>query len=362
MSVCDLNLNVASQVFSPEAHKELLEVAYSPQILESMFAASGAMDFFQAPVDESWKNNLSIHQSIRVRFRDYENPFEKVQVEDVQYIAGEECPPRLDPTCATNCISSAPTYRSCEVLFNKKFRIGVQWCPETETLLYGEAETRYRESVDAAMTVVASNGWNELICQAIASPEATILPRFQSCFATHYYDAATADPVLDLTEVINYLQRLYGQRFMSEFVLIIHPDIELAIATQLSGHINNYDNNGVMGISPIKDVFAAGGYRTMPSLSRLWGVTLVVADAGRDHYTGANNHNAFENADGSKVYALFASRRSFFHGAVTLMDKKHYPATCDNPIETYTQTWMDYNKILFPEEIFVVALDSACLN
>lgn len=363
MSVCDLSVTVGTQPLDPATHIPLMEMTYSNSVLEQKFASAGALNFFQPEVDDSWKNDLSIHSSIRVKFKAYQNPFNIVGVSDVTYKDGETCPPAMDLACTSGCVSSENAWSTVDVKFSKMFRVGVRWCVETEKLLYQDAESRWDESIDAAQKVQATVGWSELICQAIAAPATTLLPTFRSQFPTHYFDAQDSDRYDTMTRVINYMKRVYGPRWDSEFVILADPQFEMDIL-DLGSELHSYNKTGIPSALGNVDTFAAGGFRTMPSLPKLWGSAVLITPDVVDYYPNSgslngDNLNPFQNADGSKYYVVIVSKRAFFHGAVTLMDKKHFPATCDDKYDAIQQTWISFYKLLFPNEIFVVAFNQA---
>lgn len=74
----------------------------------------------------------------------------------------------------------------------------------------------------------------------------------------------------------------------------------------------------------------------------------------------AGSFNPFLSADGKKYYVVIASRRSFLTGVEPLMDMTHFPATCDNKYESIQETFLGYNDLLFPREVFIIAFDVQC--
>lgn len=361
MSVCDLTVTVGSQPLDPATHLPLMEMVYSNNILEEKFQAAGALNFFTPEVDDSWKNDLSIHQSIRIRFKNYRNPFNNVGVAEITYNEDETCPPVMDDQCDPGCVSNENSWRYEDVRFKNKFRVGVSWCVESEKLLYQDGENRFNESIEDSKTVISTVGWSELVCQAIANPATTLLPAFQAVFPTHYYDAGAADQYTVLTNVFNYMQRIYGPRWNSEFAIIADPQLELDLSANTSDW-HNYDKTGIPTAQGNVDMFVAGGFRPMTLLPKLWGKAIMIAPDVVDYYPtsgslSGTNLNPFQNANGSKYYVVIVSKRAFFHGAASLMDKKYFPATCDNKYDSIQQTWLSFYKLLFPNEIFVVAFD-----
>lgn len=361
MGVLDLTVNVGSQPLDPETHLPLMKMVYSDQILEEKFQTAGALNFFKPEVDDRWKNDLDVHHSIRVRYKNYRNPFNNVAVSDVTYKDGETCPPVLDQACTTGCVSTENSWRTIDVTFSKNTRVGVSWCVETEKLLYQDAESRWNESVSDAQEVHSTLGWTELVGQAIANPATTLLPAFRNVFPTHYYDAGDADRYDVMTRVFNYMKRLYGRRWDSEFVTIADPQFELDLL-DVQTNIHNYDKTGIPTAQGNVDTFVAGGFRPMPALPRLWGSAILIAPDVYSYYPDSgslsgDNLNPFQNADGSKYYLVVVSKRAFFQGAVTLMDKQYFPATCDNKYSSIQQSWLHFYQLLFPNEVFVVAFN-----
>lgn len=360
MAYCDLSVDVGSQALDPATHLPLMEMVYSNNILEEKFGSAGALNFFQPEVDDRWKNDLSIHQSIRIRFKNYRNPFNNVAVSAVTYNEDESCPPVMDSQCDPGCVSSENSWRYEDVRFKNKFRIGVSWCVEEEKLLYQDGESRFNESIEDSKVVISTVGWSELICQAIAAPATRLIPNF-ALSATHYFDATTADPYDTMTKVIQYMQRVFGQRWQSEFAILADPQFELDILDATS-NLHDHSNNGTVTPWGHTDTFVAGGFRPMTALPKLWGKPVMIAPDVVDYYptTGAlagQNLNPFGNQAGTKYYVVIVSKRAFFHGAVPLMDKKYFPATCDNKYDSIQQTWISFYKLLFPNEIFVVAFN-----
>jgi len=362
MAFCDLTVDVASQPLDPATHLPLMEMVYSNNILEEKFASAGALDFFTPEVEMIGdKKDLSISQSIRIRFKQYRNPFNNVAISAVTYNEDENCPPVMDSQCDPGCISSENKWRYEDVRFKNKFRIGVSWCVEEEKLLYQDAESRFNESVDDSKTVVSTVGWSELICQAIATPATRLIPNF-SLSATHYFDATTADPYDTMTLVIQYMQRVYGPRWASDFAILADPQFELDILDGQS-NLHNFNNDGQVTPWGHMDTFVAGGFRAMTALPKgLWGKPVMIAPDVVDYYPtegalAGQNLNPFSNQAGTKYYVVIVSKRAFYHGAVPLMDKHYFPATCDNKNESIQQTWISFYKLLFPNEVFVVAFN-----
>lgn len=363
MPVCDYTQDVGSQPLDPATHLPLMKMVYNDKILEEQFAGAGALNFFTPEVEMiGGRESLAIAQSIRIRYKEYRNPFNNVAVSEVTYDETNTCPPVMDDQCDPGCVSSENKWRFDDVKFKNKFRVGVSWCVESEKLLYQDAESRFNESVDDGKKVQGAVGWSELICQAIASPADTKLPYFAALFPTHYYNAAGADPYVALTNVFNYMQRMYQGRWNNEFMVLAHANLELALASVTSDW-HNYDKTGINTANGNVDTFVAGGFQAMTLLPKTWGKPIMIAPDVVDFYPteGAldgDNLNPFSNSAGTQYYVLIVSKRAYYHGAVSLMDKHYFPATCNNKYDAIQQTWISFYKLLFPSEIFVVALNN----
>lgn len=361
MAIVDLTNDVGNQVLNPATHIPLMEMVYSDTILEDRFAKAGGLNFFNPEVKKLGESDLALSHSIRIRFKGYQNPFNIVGVSKVSYQDGETCPPVLDDLCDPGMVSAENSWRYEDVKFKNKFRIGVGWCVENEVLLYQDAEDRFGETVAASEVVMSTVGWSELVTQAIAEAADTLLPNF-TLSTKHYYDAGATDPVEVLTKVFQYMSRVYGPRWKSEFAVFADPQLELDIIASDSS-IHNYDTTGKTSIHPMHDVLTAGGFSKMAALPRgLWGTDIYLAPDVVDYYPTegdlfGSNLNPFRNATGSKYYVLIASRRSFYAGAVSLMKKRHFPATAADKNEYIQQTWLSFYKLLFPKEVFVVAFN-----
>ena len=343
MAVCDLTVDVGSQPLDPATHLPLINMVYNDKVLEQRFAEDGSLNFFNPEVDESWKNNLSVAQSVRIRYKNYRNPFNNVGVTQVQYDEDNTCPPTMSDQCDPGCISSENSWRYADIRFKNKFRVGVSWCVESEKLLYQDADSRWSESIGDSQTVISTVGWSELICQSIASPATKKLPTF-TLSANHYFDAGAADQYDTMTLVFNYMQRLYGNRWTAEFMTVADAQFELDIIGRGSD-LHAWNSTGIATVNGNVDAFAAGGFRAMPALPRLWNMPILIAPDVVAYYPtdgalAGQNLNPFANADNSKYYVVIASKRSFYHGAVSLMDKHYFPATCDNKYDSIQQTWL----------------------
>ena len=359
MAVCDLTTTVTNQPLDPTLHIPLFKMKYSSAILEQCIDGWAGLDWFQPEVQTSeLTNDFNMGHSLRIRYKEHENPFDSVLVEDVTYAAGEDCPHRLDEACTPGCISTGSSWRVKDVLYDKKFRTGASWCVETESLTYGDLESRFTENVEKTRTVISINSWSKLICDAIAAPHATEIPTDAACFPTHFYQAglASVNAVDILKKVTSYLKtRCQG----TEMAIFTHRYFEQDMTD--CDAFCSYEKTGVSTPAAQVDSLVQGGWSMMPSLPRgIWGKGIMIAPDSVDLYRGGVNYNPFLNDDGTKYYMLIASKRSFFTGVTPLMDMKFFPATCDNKNEAIQQTWLTFNCILFPEEVFVLEFDVNC--
>lgn len=365
--LCNFNQDLSNTPLSPDDHIPLLQMKYSSKVLEDRFATFSGIDWFNPEVTvQELTNNLEVGQSLRVRFKNHENPFNQVQVSDVEYKDGETCPPQLDLDCAPGCVSTAPSWRSKDILFDKLYRVGASYCVETERLTYGELESRFQDNLRANQTVQAAHAWNQLICKAVANPANTLIPTDAECFPVHYIEggsAATSGYDI-LTQVIAYMKAVFGNAGGVDFGIFAHRYLELDLLGSASS-LHNYSNTGIPTAWGNVDQLVQGGWKPMPALpGGLWGEKFLIAPDSVDLYVGsgagARNYNPFISADGSKYYVVIASRRAFYTGITPLMDMRRFPATCDNKYESIQQSFLGFNDILFPNEIFVIAFDIDC--
>ena len=355
-----------------------MEVKYHPTILKDRFAQFAGLGFFNPEVSVV-SSDLQISHSLIVRFENTENPFNLVNVSDVTYKSGQSCPPVMDMPCTAGCISTVPTWRQKEIRFDKLYRVGASWCVETEKLTYGTLEERFRKSVEANTHIQGILAWNAFMCQAIEAAKATqtMIPTDRACFATHYYDAgsAIANGYEALSQAINYMKVVYGG--LTEYGILAHryfeSDMVAPGASIYTGFGAASTANANAGATTVNVPLVQGGWKAMGPLGgKLFGETVYIAPDDIFFYnptvnaqTGAitggsavNSFNPFLSADGKKYYVVIASRRSFL--TEPLMDMTHFPATCDNKYESIQESFLGYNDLLFPREVFVLAFDVAC--
>lgn len=380
MALCDYDKTIENTPLSPEDHIPLMEVKYHPTILKDRFAQFAGLDFFNPEVTVV-SRDLQISHSLIVRFENTENPFNLVNVSDVTYKQGQSCPPVMDMPCTEGCISTVPTWRQKEIRFDKLYRVGASWCVETEKLTYGTLEERFRKSVEANTHIQGILAWNAFMCQALEAAQATqtMIPTDRACFATHYYDAgsAIANGYEALSQAINYMKVVYGG--LTEYGILAHryfeSDMVAPGATIYTGFGAASSANANAGATTVNVPLVQGGWKAMGPLGgKLFGETVYIAPDDIFFYnptintaTGAitngsavNSFNPFLSADGKKYYVVIASRRSFLTGVEPLMDMTHFPATCDNKYESIQESFLGYNDLLFPREVFILAFDVAC--
>lgn len=364
--ICNVNQKVASQPLAPEDHIPLLKMRYSGKVLEDKFASFAGLDYFQPEVEKAeMEDNFKFSQSLVVRFKNHENPFNHVEISDVVYKTNQSCPPMIDFQCQPSCISTAPSWRNKEIRFDKYYTVGAQWCPKLENVTFETLDERMQESLQDQEKVQGILAWNYLVCQSIANPAKTLNPIDAKCFPVHYIDggnaAANAYPLLG--QVIGYMKAMFGGT--TDFAILTNRFFEQdIISADSSAH--NYANTGIPTDWGTKTALVQGGWRPMaPFGGRLWGEQILIAPDSVDFYGQtadgkAVNYNPFVSDDLTKYYMVIVSRRAFFTGVMPLGDVQHYPATCGDGKETLEQTFIGYNDILFPNEVFVIAFDLNC--
>lgn len=380
MALCDYDKTIENTPLSPEDHIPLMEVKYHPTILKDRFAQFAGLGFFNPEVTVV-SRDLQISHSLIVRFENTENPFNMVNVSDVTYKEGQSCPPVMDMPCTPGCISTVPTWRQKEIRFDKLYRVGASWCVETEKLTYGTLEERFRKSVEANTHIQGILAWNAFMCQALAAAKATetMIPTDRACFATHYYDAgsAIANGYEALSQAINYMKVVYGG--LTEYGILAHryfeSDMVAPGATIYTGFGAASSANANAGATTVNVPLVQGGWKAMGPLGgKLFGETVYIAPDDIFFYnptintntgaitggSAANSFNPFLSADGKKYYVVIVSRRAFLTGVEPLMDMTHFPATCENKYESIQESFLGYNDLLFPREVFILAFDVAC--
>lgn len=379
MAICDYTHEVDNQPLSPEDHIPLLQVKYSREILEEKFNSFAGINWFNPEVKPlELTGDLKVGQTLIVRYKNPQSPFDLVNVSDVQYKEDQTCPPMLDLECTPGCISTVPSWRNKEICFDKLYRVGASWCVETERLTYGTLDERFRESLEANTQVQGIFAWNAFMCQAITAAQATqtLIPTDAACFPTHYYYAGSAvsNGYEVLSQVIAYMKTVFG---MAEYAIFAHRYFESDMVAP-GATIYNFGMstaNANAGATTVNVELVQGGWKPMGVLGgKLFGETVYIAPDTIWFYnptintaTGAitpgkaaDSFNPFLSADGTKYYVVIASRRSFLTGVTPLMDATRFPATCDNKYESLQASFLGFNDLLFPREVFVIAFDVEC--
>lgn len=377
--ICNYTNTVENTPLSPDDHIPLLQVKYSNKILEDKFNTFAGINFFNPEISPmELTGDLKVGQTLIVRYKNSENPFDLVNVSDVTYKEDQTCPPQLDLDCTPGCISTVPSWRSKEICFDKLYRIGASWCVETERLTYGSLDERFNESVKANTMIQGVFAWNAFMCQAIEAAKATetMIPTDRNCFPTHYYEAgsAVANGYEVLSQVIAYMKTVFG---MSEYGILAHRYFESDI-TAPGATIYNFGHstaNANAGATTVNVELVQGGWKPMGVLGgKLFGETVYIAPDSVWFYnptvnkqtgnltggTAANSFNPFLSDDGTKYYVVIASRRAFLSGVTPLMDATRFPATCDNKYESIQASFLGFDDLLFPREVFVIAFDVNC--
>lgn len=350
----------APATIGPDGIYEYMRQIWSPQVLEHKFASNLLLWFFNPEVSGEWMENLHRTHSIRVTFKKWMNPLSRVKVSKLSYKEGVECPKQLNLACEIGPAGPLDDYETVDIDFRFKYDIRVDTCVVTERLTLQETEEQWKANVEAYAYRRAIDAWFALAEQIIASDSPVLIPHFKTVLgATNYIQAGAADPYETLSNVFNYLGRVFGPRFNQEFVVTIHPDIALEFMVNHSDLLS-YDQTGIRQDWLRIDQSSLGGFAELPTLPRWYGRQILVApdDVAFHNGTPGNaNFSPWENADGSKVRAIIASRRSFYTKTVQLMPMRKFAATADNPIETIAATWLGGDKLLFPEETFLVEFD-----
>lgn len=379
MAVCDYTKEVDNTPLSPEDHIPLLQVKYSRQILEEKFATFAGINWFNPEVKPlELTGDLKVGQTLIVRYKNPQSPFDLVNVSDVAYKQDQTCPPMLDLECTPGCISTVPSWRNKEICFDKLYRVGASWCVETERLTYGDLDERFRESMEANNKVQGIFAWNAFMCQALTAAQATqtLIPTDAACFPTHYYYAgsAVANGYEVLSQVIAYMKTVYGD---NEYGILAHRYFESDMVAP-GATIYNFGMstaNANAGATTVNVPLVQGGWKPMGVLGgKLFGETVYIAPDNLWFYnptidttTGeitpgeaAGSFNPFLSADGTKYYVVITSRRAFLTGVTPLMDPTRFPATCDNKYESLQASFLGFNDLLFPREVFIIAFDVEC--
>lgn len=357
----------ADGVVGPNAIYELMRQVWTPEILEHKFAQNLLISVFNAPVDDSWMNNLSKSHSARITFKKWMNPLQRVRVAELSYVAGKECPKQLELNCEIPSAGPLDEYETVDVDFKFEYSIRADLCVKNIKFYPGQVEEQYREDLEAVAYRRALDAWNSLAEQIIASESPVLIPSMTDKVGTtnHLIVAAgSADSFYTVaSNVFNYMRRAFGPRFKTDFIITIHPDLALEIEQDFSQALS-YDTTGIRQEWLNVDQSAFGTFDVLPSLPRWRGLTVLIApdDVAMHNGTpGGANMNPWEgeNEEKDTVRMIIASRRSFWTKTIQIMDKRIFPATVENPVESMVEIWAGGDKLIYPEETFLVEFERA---
>ena len=341
----------------PDGIYEFMRQIWTPEILEHKFAQNLLLSAFNAPVEDGWMDNLKVSHSARITFKKWMNPLQRVRVAELSYKEGKTCPKQLDIDCVIPPAGVLDEYEQVDVDFRFEYSIRVDTCVKTKKITLGEAEQNYAEDLQAVTYRRAIDAWNSLAEQIEASGTPILIPAFANKLGdANYFDAGDADFYETASNVFNYMRRVFGPRFKSDFLITIHPDLALDIEVNHS-ELLSYDKTGIVQDWLNVDQSAFGTFDMLPSLPRWRGLNILIAPddvAFHNGTPGAANFSPWENEDGTKVRMIIASRRSFWTKTIQLMDKTIFPATVENPVESMVEIWIGGDKLIYPEETFLV--------
>lgn len=341
----------------PDGIYEFMRQIWTPEILEHKFAQNLLLSAFNAPVEDGWMDNLKVSHSARITFKKWMNPLQRVRVAELSYKEDKTCPKQLDIDCVIPPAGVLDEYEQVDVDFRFEYSIRVDTCVKTKKITLGEAEQNYAEDLQAVTYRRAIDAWNSLAEQIEASGTPILIPAFANKLGdTNYFDAADADFYETASNVFNYMRRVFGPRFKSDFLITIHPDLALDLEVNHS-ELLSYDKTGIVQDWLNVDQSAFGTFDMLPSLPRWRGLNILIAPddvAFHNGTPGAANFSPWENEDGTKVRMIIASRRSFWTKTIQLMDKTIFPATVENPVESMVEIWIGGDKLIYPEETFMV--------
>ena len=351
----------ANGIVGPNAIYELMRQVYAPEILEHKFQQNLLISAFNAPVDDGWMNNLSKSHSARITFKKWMNPLQRVRVAELDYIEGKECPKQLDLNCEIPAAGPLDEYETVDVDFKFEYSIRADLCVKNVKFYPGQVEQDYAESLEAVAYRRSLDAWNSLADQIIASASPVLIPSMVAKVgATNHLvvSAGTDSFYTTASNVFNYLRRAFGPRFKSDFIITIHPDLALEIEQDFSQALS-YDTTGIRQDWINVDQSAFGSFDVLPSLPRWRGITVLIAPDDIAMHNGTPNGanmNPWEGKSGDTdtVRMIIASRRSFWTKTIQVMDKRIFPATVNNPVESMVEIWAGGDKLIYPEETFLV--------
>lgn len=349
----------------PDNIYEFMRQIWQPGYLEHEFAQNLLLWAFNAPVQDGWMNNLDVSHSARITFKKWMNPLNRFRRAELSYKDGVECPKQLDLDCVIPPAGPLDDFQQVDVDFKFEYSIRIDTCIKTRRLTGAETERNWAESVQAVTYGRAIDAWNRLAQQIIDSEAPLLKQAFVTRLgATNYVDAGTADFYETLCLVLTYMARVFGPRFKRDFLITIHPDLALDIMVNHSDLLA-YNITGVRQDWIQVDQTAFGTFDILPTLPRLKDYTILIApdDIAFENelptgYAGtATTVSPWENEDGTKVRLLIASRRSYFTKTIQLLPMTMFPATVEHPVESLVEIWMGGDKLIYPEETFLVEFD-----
>ena len=360
----------ANGIVGPNAIYELMRQVWTPEILEHKFNQNLLISAFNAPVDDGWMNNLTKSHSARITFKKWMNPLERVRVAELGYINGKSCPKQLDLNCTIPAGGPLDEYETVDVDFKFEYSIRADLCVKNIKFYPGQVEQAYAESLQAVAYRRALDAWFALADQIIASNSPVLIPSMVAKVgATNHLivPATSTDSFYTVaSNVFNYLRRAFGPRFKSEFLITIHPDLALEIEQDFSQGLS-YDTTGIRQDWINVDQSAFGSFDVLPSLPRWRGITVLIAPDDIAMHNGTPNGANFNPWEGTvtigtgddaetynTIRMIIASRRSFWTKTIQMMDKRIFPATVSNPVESMVEIWAGGDKLIYPEETFLV--------
>lgn len=361
MANCSYTKDVTNTVLSPAQATNYMEMMYNPNILKDNYKPYAGLEWFSNPdVSVEMMGIDPRSQSVVLTYEKYENPFDNVEYKDVSSLYTGTCPPKLNLSCG-GCMSTVSEPERIEVRYDAQMRVGVSWCPELKSLTIGDLDSQMQKRLRDFQIVSGVMAWNALICEATTSPANTVGQEAE-IFPKHFIadgGDARVDGIDLITAVTSYFDAYFGESYR----IFAERNFEKDIVASGSSTLHQFDKTGIPSAAPQDDVLVQGGWRPIRALPEgLWGHQIYIAPDFISFYQGAGakpasvNTNPFLNADGTKYYVLFATQRSFYTGVVFVGDGHYYPV-CSDGVESISKRWLSFNKILFPEEVFVIAFD-----
>lgn len=348
--------SAAPAVVGPDGIYEFMRQVWTPEILEHKFQQNLLISAFNAPIEDGWMNNLAKSHSARVTFKKWMNPLQRVRVAELSYKDGVDCPKQLNLDCTIPAAGPLDDYETVTVDFRFEYSIRADICVKTRRLTPGEVESNYAESLEAVAYRRALDAWNSLAEQIIASDSPVLIESFQDKIGAtnHLTVGSDADFYTTASNVFNYMRRAFGPRFKSDFLITIHPDLALEIEQDFSQALS-YDTTGIRQEWINVDQSAFGSFDVLPSLPRWRGLTILIAPDDIAMHVGTPNGENFNPWEGNgTVRMIIASRRSFWTKTIQLMEKTRFMPTVSNPVESIVEIWMGGDKLIYPEETFLV--------